>query len=125
MPSVRCVVFDVDDTLYLERDYVRSGFHAVAQWMAPVVLTGTLGEGRSKPHPTAFQLVEEALGCGADECVYVADNPKKDFGGPRSLGWRTVRVRRHGGLHEAIENNATIDVEIADLTQLGAVIDLV
>lgn len=27
--SLRCIVFDVDDTLYLERDYVRSGFNAV------------------------------------------------------------------------------------------------
>src|SRR5687767_11724875 len=27
--SVRCVVFDIDDTLYLERDYVKSGFLAV------------------------------------------------------------------------------------------------
>lgn len=26
---VRCVVFDIDDTLYLERDYVLSGFRAV------------------------------------------------------------------------------------------------
>jgi putative hydrolase of the HAD superfamily len=29
-----CVVFDVDDTLYLERDYVVSGFRAVGQWAA-------------------------------------------------------------------------------------------
>lgn len=28
-----CVVFDVDDTLYLERDYVRSGFEAVGEWL--------------------------------------------------------------------------------------------
>lgn len=27
-----CVVFDLDDTLYLERDYVRSGFQAVGDW---------------------------------------------------------------------------------------------
>ncbi len=27
-----CVVFDVNDTLYLERDYVRSGFCAVGVW---------------------------------------------------------------------------------------------
>jgi putative hydrolase of the HAD superfamily len=27
-----CVVFDIDDTLYLERDYVRSGFQAVGKW---------------------------------------------------------------------------------------------
>ena len=30
--AIRCVVFDLDDTLYLERDYVRSGFAAVAAW---------------------------------------------------------------------------------------------
>src|SRR5581483_10909766 len=27
-----CAVFDIDDTLYLERDYVRSGFEAVGRW---------------------------------------------------------------------------------------------
>jgi putative hydrolase of the HAD superfamily len=31
VPS-RVVVFDIDDTLYLERDYVRSGFRAVGAW---------------------------------------------------------------------------------------------
>lgn len=29
-----CVVFDLDDTLYLERDYVASGFRAVGKWCA-------------------------------------------------------------------------------------------
>jgi putative hydrolase of the HAD superfamily len=27
-----CVVFDIDDTLYLESEYVRSGFEAVGRW---------------------------------------------------------------------------------------------
>src|SRR3546814_14266579 len=29
----RVLVFDLDDTLYLERDYVASGFRAVGQWV--------------------------------------------------------------------------------------------
>jgi putative hydrolase of the HAD superfamily len=29
-----CAVFDIDDTLYLERDYVQSGFEAVGHWVA-------------------------------------------------------------------------------------------
>lgn len=29
-----CVVFDIDDTLYLERDYVRSGFEAAGRWVS-------------------------------------------------------------------------------------------
>lgn len=32
--GIQCVVFDVDDTLYLERDYVRSGFGAVGAAVA-------------------------------------------------------------------------------------------
>lgn len=32
MPPWQAIVFDLDDTLYPERDYVLSGFRAVAQW---------------------------------------------------------------------------------------------
>lgn len=28
-----CIVFDIDDTLFLERDYVRSGFVAISEWV--------------------------------------------------------------------------------------------
>lgn len=31
---VKALVFDIDDTLYLERDYIRSGFLAVDAWAA-------------------------------------------------------------------------------------------
>lgn len=34
MSNWRAIVFDLDDTLYLERDYVFSGFRAVASWAA-------------------------------------------------------------------------------------------
>jgi putative hydrolase of the HAD superfamily len=39
-----CVVFDIDDTLYLERDYVRSGFEAVGHWVAKCLHIGCFGE---------------------------------------------------------------------------------
>jgi putative hydrolase of the HAD superfamily len=35
-----CVIFDLDDTLYLERDFVRSGFYAVDRWCADVLGVG-------------------------------------------------------------------------------------
>src|ERR671939_2041911 len=31
---VAAIVFDLDDTLYIERDFVRSGFQAVDSWIA-------------------------------------------------------------------------------------------
>ena len=33
MTQRKVIVFDIDDTLYLERDYVHSGFRAVGEWV--------------------------------------------------------------------------------------------
>ncbi len=213
----RLVVFDIDDTLYLERDYARSGFAAVGAWARselgvpdlgerawtafeagvrgtifdealagcgvsatpglvprlveayrshdpaielladarawfdartadvavavvsdgplasqrakaealglaaladPIVFTEALGPGLGKPHHAAFEKVEAAVGVSGAACAYVADNPAKDFGGPRSRGWRTVRVRRSGGLHAAAPSGDDVDGEITGLGQL-------
>jgi putative hydrolase of the HAD superfamily len=212
----RAIIFDVDDTLYLERDYVRSGFAAVShhiknQYGIPgfaevawrlfedglrghifdealtlvtdepglvpiqelvgvyrehpptiellpdarttlqelaeqdvpigvitdgpaasqhakvaalcmrgaastVVVTADLGPGRGKPHEAAFREVEDALALSGSDLTYVADNPKKDFIAPKRRGWRTVRVRRHGGLHFAAASGTDVDNEADELS---------
>lgn len=221
--NVRCVVFDIDDTLYLERDYVRGGFQAVNAWVeqtlhvvgffdrawqafqggtrgtlfdqvlpdlgveptqelirslvevyrqhepriellpdarsclnrlhgrvylaavtdGPVesqrakvqalgiasrvnqaILTAELGPEFGKPHPRAFEMIEKASGHNAAACVYVADNPAKDFQGPKSLGWRTVRVRRRQGLHHDVESGSDVGLQLSDLTRLADELDI-
>jgi len=93
------------------------------EWLKPIIFTGELGSGRSKPSPAAFELIEEACGCKGGECVYVADNPDKDFTGPRVLGWVTMRVRRRGGLHFEKASGRDVDVEAADLNGLARVLE--
>ncbi len=218
---VRCVTFDIDDTLYLERDYVLSGFQAVAavvrrqfgvsefaeacdwlfgsgrrgsifdealvllgldpnprliselvrtyrrhepeislfadaqgalEWSAaiaavavvsdghldsqrakarrlglerfasPIVLTAEWGSSYAKPARRAFQMVELEHRARGPECVYMADNPAKDFAAPRALGWGTVRVRRRGALHEGEPSGDDVDIEIASLERLETVL---
>ncbi len=92
----------------------------LSRWAEPVVLTAALGEGFGKPHPRAFRLVEERTGCRGAQCVYLADNPHKDFAGPKGLGWRTVRLRRPGGLHVAAPGGADVDEVWEDLLPLVA-----
>lgn len=218
-PKPSCIVFDIDDTLYLERDYVRSGFSAVDRWLrrnrgvtgfleaaweaflggnrgtifdgvlenlelerdlvrslvgiyrlhrpaiallpdaracldrlqgrvalasvtdgpldsqrfkaealglpgsfATVVYTAELGPGLQKPHPRAFEIVEERTGFPGTDCVYVADNPSKDFAGPKSLGWGTVRVRRQLGLHHGVQSDDDVDLELVDLAGLERIL---
>ncbi len=206
----KAVVLDVDDTLYLERTYVRSGFRAVGQWArhelgvdgvaetawalfvdgvrrttltdaleacgaptdpgvrdravqvyrdhepdiellpdarallaavrhAPIgvitdgpqnsqrakcdalglsgvadVLLVTSDHGRSKPDPWCYEYVERELGLAGPDCLYVADNPAKDFSGARAQGWCTLRVRRTGSLHEGVRTEPGVR-EVADL----------
>lgn len=221
MSGLRCLVFDIDDTLYLEREYVRSGFEVVDAWarrtlgipdfferawkifenggrntifnqvleacsveatgslvrslvdiyrehdpriellkdaleiltefqgkfplavvtdgasrsqraksralkldryMNPIFFTDELGAGMGKPHPGSFRLIQERTGFSGSGCVYIADNPAKDFRGPKSLGWDTIRVRRQGGLHYESDNGLDVDVACCDLTEVAAII---
>jgi putative hydrolase of the HAD superfamily len=92
------------------------------RWTSTVVFTASLGPGKGKPDPAAFELVQEELGVGGKSCVYVADNPAKDFVGPKALGWRTVRVRRRLGLHVDVDSGTDVDHEITTLEQLDAVL---
>lgn len=217
--TLKCVVFDVDDTLYLERAYVESGFRYVARLVAehwgaegfferawgeflsgrrgntfdvvaeemglprevvpelvrayrehppeisldedverilgelsarfdlaavtdgplqsqrakvnalrlerfcsPIVLTAEYGPGFGKPHPRAFEEVERARGVRGHECVYVADNPHKDFGAPRDLGWHRIRLRLPGALHEESEGGDDVPLELRAFGELVPVL---
>lgn len=64
-----------------------------------IVLTDALGPGFGKPHPRAFEAVAAMLGEAHCDCVYVADNPAKDFVAPNRLGWQTVQIVRDGGFY--------------------------
>jgi putative hydrolase of the HAD superfamily len=64
-----------------------------------LVFTGAHGEDWGKPSPRAFLEVMGGSGVPAAACVYVADNPGKDFVGPNRLGWYTIRVRETIGLY--------------------------
>jgi len=89
----------------------------LGSFAAPIVLTEVLGGEFRKPHPKAFQQIEE--GGSASVYVYVADNPLKDFTAPKQLGWITLRVRRPEGLHYLVENpQITPDREMADCSGL-------
>lgn len=62
------------------------------------IVTGSWGEEFWKPHTRAF--IEVQKNHNPSECVYIGDNPKKDFIAPRKLGWaKSIRIKRKGSLH--------------------------
>jgi putative hydrolase of the HAD superfamily len=213
------IVFDMDDTLYLELDFVRSGFRAVDDWLAaelrvdgffaiawhlleggqrarvfddalaalgvaagpglipslvevyrghrptiqlapdaaralerhagrdrlalltdgylatqerkiealglrsccdPVIITDQWGRDYWKPHPRGFMAIQSRFEREPADFVYVGDNPGKDFLGPKALGWKTIRIRRAGGLHAAqvVPPGHDADLTITTLDEL-------
>jgi putative hydrolase of the HAD superfamily len=218
VPPIAVIAFDIDDTLYLERDYVRSGFQAVGdwcqanlgrsgfgasaweafqqgarrdifdrvlgqwgvpieqsligqlvavyrrhdphiallpdaaeclarlhgrvrlaaisdgplasqqakvrrlgldRWMDEIVLTDALGPGCEKPNPKAFLRIQEKFQCTGAQCLYVADNPAKDFRGPRQLGMTAIRVRRPEGLHYHLDPCSPADAPHLNVSNLA------
>jgi len=78
LQGIRVVVFDLDDTLYAEREYVFGGYAAAAQWLsartgkAPDDLVKRLRELFDSPsRPRVFNALLDELGLGARESEWV------------------------------------------------------
>jgi len=111
---------------------VISDGHSVSQWakvrrlnlepkVGNIIITGDWGTEYWKPHHRAFETVQQ--GCLPQACVYIADNPLKDFLAPATLGWRTsIRIRRPGSLHEAVPTPDNC-IEVATLDEAGKVLN--
>ncbi|MBN1846079.1 MAG: HAD family hydrolase [Sedimentisphaerales bacterium] len=65
-----------------------------------IIYTEELGRDCWKPAPQAFDIMSRTLQCPAPACLYVADNPAKDFLAPNRLGWRTVQLQLPGQVHD-------------------------
>jgi putative hydrolase of the HAD superfamily len=93
----------------------------LAGWFGGVVFSDTLGREHWKPHPLPFLTAAKQLGVEPRSCVYVGDNPAKDFVGARAAGMASVRIRRMHGLHYDVSTSTDdqADTEISDLSELS------
>jgi putative hydrolase of the HAD superfamily len=73
-----------------------------------------------KPAVEPFLAAATLLGCAPEHCLYVADDPSKDFIGPRALGMGSVQVRRglaHPLARPAPSPAAEANCRVASLTE--------
>lgn len=89
-----------------------------------IVYTDELGRDKWKPSEIPYRRVMEALSCEGSECVYIADNPVKDFVAAKALGWLTVHIKRPSGQYSgyAAEKGYAADIEIVSLYELKEII---
>jgi putative hydrolase of the HAD superfamily len=87
----------------------------------PIVCTDSWGRRYWKPHVRGFRHIQSHHRVAAEACVYIADNPAKDFIAPRRLGWRTVQIKRPERIHMAASERAGLvaDCEVESLAGLS------
>ncbi|MEM8946012.1 MAG: HAD family hydrolase [Planctomycetota bacterium] len=119
LQSKRQLAFISDGPLIAQQQKVDA--LGLARVSDTILLTDTWGRAYWKPHVRAFETVQRRFPY-AKGFVYVGDNPTKDFYGPKSLGWQTVRIRRPGGLHYDAPNRVDClpDCEIGSLCELAS-----
>ncbi|MEZ4869477.1 MAG: HAD family hydrolase [Caldilineaceae bacterium] len=93
---------------------------ALDRYVEYIVYTDELGRAHWKPSATGYRQVQHFFQVEGRHCLYVADNPHKDFVTARRLSWMTVRLRCEGREHAAREpeRGYEADVEIGALNEI-------
>lgn len=103
----RVIVFDLDDTLYLERDYARSGFAAVGEWARGELGLADLSAAawdlfESGARDRVFNRVLEGAGIDPDPAlvermigIYRSHSPRIALQ-PDAQAWLAANSGRHG-----------------------------
>lgn len=67
-----------------------------------MVFSDAFGREAWKPSRVPYERVMSVLEHQGTDCVYVADNPAKDFVTAKTLGWYTIQINRANGEYRKI-----------------------
>jgi len=87
-----------DGYLDVQRKKIKS--LEIEKYFMAITLSDKFGRKYWKPSIKPFEDVLDSLAVSSSKSVYVADNPKKDFYGPRQLGMKTIRLRMKDGVYK-------------------------
>ena len=90
-----------------------------------IIYTELLGRENWKPSPLGYEKILHQLEVQADQCVYIADNCKKDFISPNKMGMHSVRLIRQNSIHNspAANDTAAAKQTITSFSQLPPIIE--
>lgn len=115
----RAIALLTDGHLIAQRNKVRA-LRLDNGAISPIICTDIWGRAYWKPHCRGFRHIQAHFRLSPSAFVYVADNPAKDFVGPRTLGWRTVQVARPNMIHSPAAPTPSLaaDFKISNLAEL-------
>jgi len=84
---------------YLPAQELKVQALGIEKFFDGIIYTESLGREFWKPSPAGFEKLLARLNVSTEQCVYVADNLRKDFLAPNQMGFKTIRVIRAKRLH--------------------------
>jgi HAD superfamily hydrolase (TIGR01549 family) len=104
MQPIKGVIFDLDDTLYSEKEYIKSGYRVVADLLGDRNLTDKLWDYFEKGKPAIDSLLEE-LGCKErkEECLWAYRE-------------HVPQIKLYEGMDDLIERLKTKGVKVGIIT---------
>jgi putative hydrolase of the HAD superfamily len=97
----------------------------IGSFFNAVIFSDQWGRQYWKPHPKPFIELLKLIDIKPDKCLYVGDNPLKDFLPPNKLGMQTARIIRPGGEYEKAESPAREYAPHYSITSLKEIISLI
>ncbi len=96
----------------------------ISRYFDFICVTDEFGRDYWKPHEKPFVTTENALNVKSSECIYIADNPIKDFVTPNRLGWKTIQLLSEGGEYNTLNVESEYQAQL-QVTGLNEVINLI
>lgn len=97
----------------------------VEKYFDNIIVTDDLGREYWKPHIMSFKNMAEKFKFLPNECIYIGDNPNKDFYGAKKLGYKTIRLIREAGdhIHVRLDSEYEADYEVSSLNEIIPIIE--
>ncbi|ADU31850.1 HAD family hydrolase [Evansella cellulosilytica] len=88
--------------------------------VSSIIVSDDLGSSCWKPSDIPYKEVSKVLNTSLNECIYIGDNPHKDFVTAKRLGMKTIRIIRPVGDHMKIslDKHYEADKKIYSLLEL-------
>jgi putative hydrolase of the HAD superfamily len=109
---------------YLEAQRNKVQALELESYVSNIIYTDFYGRENWKPSPLPYEMMMKLTHREAHDCIYIGDNPNKDFVTAKKMGWFTVRIRRSHGenIHVLQNEKYEADVTISSLFDLPQVL---
>jgi putative hydrolase of the HAD superfamily len=89
-----------------------------------IVYSDLYGRENWKPSRLPYEQIMRSLGCSGKECVYIGDNPHKDFVTAKTLDWMTIQICRTDGEYANVKKDTEYeaDIKISSLYELEKIL---